>query len=66
MTNLRFFTIYLNKTIIALYFVSILLLFIKVKSIFINSGILNIIFFFLIETTEQMEYSGDIELEDNR
>lgn len=66
MTNLRFFTVYLNKTIIALYFVSILLLFIKVKSIFINSGILNIIFFFLTETTEQMEYSGDIELEDNR
>lgn len=61
-------SIYLNITIIALYLISILLLFIKVKSIFIDLGIFNIyiFFFFLVETTEQMECSGDIELEDNR
>lgn len=60
-------SIYLNITIIALYLISILLLFIKVKSIFIDLGVFNIyIFFFLVETTEQMECSGDIELEDNR
>lgn len=59
-------SIYLNITIIALYLISILLLFIKVKSIFIDLGIFNIYIFFLVETTEQMECSGDIELEDNR